>query len=157
MEYIMHLKGTPSQQIELMFWENWKGCWIPFSHKRDSRGRVKVKRNYQNALAHRYIYELNRGKIPEGKVLCHSCDVDGCCNPDHMFVATQLDNVRDCIKKGRYDHTHQRYNNAKVTDDQVREIKTSNASSRILAIKYGLNYRHVERIIRGKSRKYVTV
>lgn len=52
-------------------------------------------------LAHRWIYEQLKGKIPEGMMLCHKCDEPTCVNPNHMFIGTALDNARDAIAKGR--------------------------------------------------------
>jgi hypothetical protein len=51
--------------------------------------------------AHRHSYEMKCGKIPEGLVACHKCDQPACCNPDHIFIGTQQDNVDDREYKNR--------------------------------------------------------
>ena len=49
----------------------------------------------------RYAYEIWVGPIPDGKSVLHRCDNPACCNPAHLFIGTQLDNMRDMIAKGR--------------------------------------------------------
>jgi len=52
--------------------------------------------------AHRLAWVLaNRKLIPEGMNVCHSCDVKLCGRPDHLFLGTQKDNIRDMFSKGR--------------------------------------------------------
>lgn len=61
-----------------------------------------VRRNNTNHRVHRLAWEEAKGPIPEGLNVCHTCDVPACCNPDHLFLGTQLDNVADMRTKGRF-------------------------------------------------------
>jgi len=55
----------------------------------------------QPLYAHRVAWELTYGPIPDGLSVLHRCDVSLCCNPAHLFLGTQTDNMRDAFQKGR--------------------------------------------------------
>lgn len=52
-------------------------------------------------LAHRVAYELANGPFDKDLYVLHACDNPTCCNPDHLSVGTQADNMRDMTEKGR--------------------------------------------------------
>jgi hypothetical protein len=74
--------------------------------------------------AHRYSWEIHKGPIPEGLFVLHKCDNPPCINPSHLFLGTNLDNIKDMVAKGRNKGAKGTRNcKAKLTEDQVREIR----------------------------------
>jgi len=55
----------------------------------------------RTTTAHRKVWEMKFGPIPPDTCVMHTCDNPPCVNVDHLKLGTQLDNVRDCISKGR--------------------------------------------------------
>ena len=77
------------------------GCWVwmgALSGK--GYGKLMLK-EHRLESAHRLSWLLHRGPIPDGLHVLHRCDVRTCVNPDHLFLGTNLDNIRDRIAKGR--------------------------------------------------------
>ncbi len=97
---------------------------------------------------HRLAWRLSHGAIPHGLEVCHTCDNDRCVNPEHLFLATHAENMRDCAVKGRQGRR-------KITDDQVMEIRASTASTRKLASQYGIGHNQIARIKRGESFRHL--
>ena len=77
------------------------------------RGGIKYR-------GHRLVWEEINGSIPEGILVCHSCDNRRCINPDHLFLGMAKDNTQDMMKKGRHKYiTHPKI----VSKDQVEEMQ----------------------------------
>lgn len=79
------------------------GCWLWLGLTKPGKSlEYGLLHAYgRNWPAHRLAWTLYRGPIPEGFQVCHHCDVSLCVNPDHLFIGTNTDNVRDCIQKNR--------------------------------------------------------
>jgi len=127
--------------------EPYSGCWLwTGSTKTGTYGAFSVK-NFPR-FAHRVSWELHRGDIPEGMFVCHSCDTPACVNPDHLFLGTHRDNMKDMRRKSRFPHGEQ-HPNSKLTEDQVIAIRDDNRSHVTIAGDYGVHQVHISRIKRG--------
>ena len=75
-------------------------CW-EWTGARSPAGYGRIKGDNGTLQAHRVAYELTHGPIPDGLFVMHSCDNPPCCNPAHLSVGTNADNVHDSMRKGR--------------------------------------------------------
>lgn len=107
-----------------------------------------------NLYAHRISYEFAHGTIPEGLHVLHSCDNPPCCNPAHLFLGTQVENMADMCAKGRNVPPRAPPNNkhaAKLTKAQVAEIRQASGTYRAIAARFGISRSNVGFIKTGKS------
>lgn len=117
------------------------GCWLWLGNSATGiYGTISIKGKCR--LAHRAFYERFAGPITTGMQVLHRCDVPRCVNPDHLFLGTNLDNIRDRMAKGRKRTGHKirkhhgpvtlprgdRNPMAKLTETEVFEIRAACAS-----------------------------
>jgi hypothetical protein len=76
------------------------GCWL-WTRSVTGKGYGKCGNGFVWVTTHRLSWETFVGPIPEGKHVLHRCDVRRCINPEHLFLGTNADNVRDAIEKKR--------------------------------------------------------
>lgn len=146
------------------FWQKvnvTQGCWIWESGLTDKGyGRFNwIDRHgiARHARAHRLAWVLTNGPIPEGMCVCHKCDVPGCVNPDHLFLGTNAENIRDRGDKGR-STCGSRCPRSKLTEESVAQIRMRRAlgfSRRVVAMEFGVSTETIKLIDRGITWKHV--
>jgi hypothetical protein len=78
------------------------GCWEWTGCRHHQWRYGHFRKEGKNVQAHRFSWELAHGRpVPDGMMVCHSCDNPPCVNPAHLFLGTAKDNVRDMLSKGR--------------------------------------------------------
>jgi hypothetical protein len=102
---------TPSGSDEC--WE-WQG-----RRDEDGYGRLSVRVPGAPISSHRASWAIHFGPIPPGLFVLHTCDNPPCCNPKHLWLGTNADNMRDSFAKGRKTSPKR----TTLTADQVREIR----------------------------------
>lgn len=101
-----------SKKIEDRFWKKVQksdGCWNWIGYKTQIgygiivAGKLGIDDSIhtKRLVAHRVSYGIHYG-VPDKKLfVCHKCDNPSCVRPDHLFLGTQTDNMRDCANKDR--------------------------------------------------------
>jgi hypothetical protein len=95
---------TLGERIKKTGWTVTKnGCWEWNGRKNwCGYGMINITRlGIINQRAHRVVFEYLTGEKIGDRVLCHHCDNPPCVNPEHLFMGTMADNMRDKIEKGR--------------------------------------------------------
>lgn len=155
-------KLTTQQRTENAVASFWRkvlkgpGCWEWTASKKPfGYGQLNVLGKMVNA--HKFAWELVRGKVPEGLVVRHKCDNPSCCNPDHMEIGTQFDNTRDSLARGRIKSGDKHYNR-KLTGEQVRQIREDFRAGlrfHVLAARYGVSDSTISDAVKRKTWKHI--
>ena len=141
------------------------GCWEWTAKVIENTGYGRIKINRKMVLSHRYSYILHHPltiDLWENREICvcHKCDNRKCVNPAHLFLGSRGDNLRDCVAKGRNaDRKGEKHPMVKLTENDVREIRTRYAEGGItqedLGIKYGVKRETISYIILRKNWKHI--
>lgn len=173
-----------------LVFEDSDGCWEwPGSRNPNTGyGQLSSWEDGKRILltAHRVAYRAFKGEIAEGMQVLHRCDNRPCFNPEHLFLGTQLANMRDMISKGRavinvapvhWTKLHPEkivrgaahhlskdasclprganHHNARLTEDDIRQIRASGETLAVLADRYGVSQATLSAIRRLKTWRHV--
>jgi hypothetical protein len=165
-----------AEPLEERFWNNVykehpSGCWL-WEGSTD-RGGYGWVMGMGERKAHRVSWVIHFGVIPDELFVLHKCDNPSCVNPEHLYLGTHLDNVRDAKERKRYRgavgdaNGLRKYpekvrgsNNgmSKLTEADVvemRQLRAEGARVSDIAEKYKLTCAHTSKILVGKLWSHV--
>lgn len=129
--------------------KSYEDCWEWTKGKdKDGYGQCHcAKSAIENKVtrAHQLAFVAWKGSIPEGKIICHTCDNPSCCNPLHLYAGTHKDNVKDCVERGR----HNNGSKPTVNYEDILFWKGQLSSTRVASM-YGISFSRVCQIWRGE-------
>jgi hypothetical protein len=134
-------------------WE-WTGALMQTGY-----GAIRI--GNRTRTTHRVAWELTYGAIPDGMFVCHRCDNRRCCNPSHLFLGTNQDNMRDASAKGRLKGIGrptlrgERHHQCRLTDKQVvviRQLWADGHSQAAIARTVGHSPSQINNIVHHRQR-----
>ncbi len=139
--------------MEFVMPEPMSGCWLWTGDCYSvGYGRISLGGHQGPQVgAHRVAYELFCGPIPSGFHVCHKCDIRICVNPDHLFVGTNQDNIKDRVSKGRSGH-----GGSHLSENDVIAIRADLRPHRLIASEYELSRSAISLIKTRVRWKHVT-
>lgn len=149
-------RGRIPEPVETRFWRKvnkTETCWLWTGSTTDGYGMIGTENSRAVRGAHRVSWELAHGPIPAGLCVLHRCDVRACVRPDHLFLGTRDDNMRDRNQKGRQAQ-HERHGKARLSAEEVAEIRkksAAGATQRALASSYGVGKGTIQHIVSDKT------
>lgn len=105
----MTRKYTLQDQIDA-FWgkvdrsQGSNACWL-WQSSLSQDGYGKFIASGKHFRAHRFAWQITNGVIPDGLQVLHNCpdgDNPKCVNPAHLWLGTDVDNMKDRHDKGHY-------------------------------------------------------
>lgn len=140
-------------------------CWRWLGGKDKDGYGMATGNDGLSRRANRLAWAFTHGPIPDGMLVCHTCDNPSCVRPDHLFLGTPLDNAVDRDRKGRCrapstsnrvrgeDHLR-----AKFTVVIVREIRrlfSEHYPATELAKMFKTSRQSIHRIVKRQAWKHV--
>jgi len=114
--------------IEVRFWSKVKmgklnECW-EWQGAVASNGYGNLKKSFSNNSinSHRISWELHKGKIPKELHVLHKCDNKLCVNPNHLYLGTNKDNMRDKAERN-FNIKGEKNHSAKYTNKDILKIR----------------------------------
>lgn len=153
-------RSQTKEERERVFWSRIEihpsGCWLWTRYRNKQGYGYGFSLDGRQQLSHRVAWQFTFGSIPEGLDVLHRCDNPQCCNPAHLWLGTDKDNVHDSVRKGRFHNggaKGERNGSAKLTAEAVTKIRRVYSKGRVtqrqLAALYGVDQTAISLIVRG--------
>ena len=128
-----------------------EGCWEwpLYRNPQTGYGQLTDHNGEHSRLttAHRAAFQTYIRRLAPGEEACHHCDNRACFNPAHLFAGTHADNMADMARKGRWGvgprAIGERSGQSKLTEDQVRKIRSANGTRAEIAAAFGISESNV--------------
>jgi hypothetical protein len=118
------------------------GCW-DINYARDKDGYTIFHLVCGTLGSHRFMYQIHHQEENiDGLFVCHSCDNPWCVNPDHLWLGTNEDNMKDMVSKNRQAQGGQN-GNSKLSDSDVEEMLLNVESGYFRTCMEIMNHYHV--------------
>lgn len=131
-----------------------RDCWIWTAGKsHNGYGKIEITGNgfKRTERAHRVSYQQFVGPIPKGLLVLHSCDNPSCINPDHLFIGTQKDNIRDREDKKRGNNANAKKTHCPRGHEYNEENTYMNGDKRVCRICRYINNRQRYKNLKSKT------
>jgi len=159
------MTSTTREEMDAKFWSLVKiggpdECWNWSGSTMGGRGDHRYgafSDGRWTYYAHRFAFSVKVGPIPNHAKVLHECDNPLCCNPKHLFLGTQKDNVRDMMAKGRaYKASGDDHGMARLTSEQVLAVFKDPRTQKTIAKEYGVGLTCISNIKTGLTWGHVT-
>jgi len=157
-------KRKPGQDFTEYFWSRVlvsteEQCW-PWTLSTTGPGYGHIRADGKMRDTHRVAWELANGTIPTGMCVLHKCDNRLCCNPAHLSLGSQAENLRDCVAKGRAAKAFgERSGAAKLDETKVRLVYLlvveEGMTMKEAGTVVGVTGKNVQAIVSGRTWKHL--
>ena len=95
--------------------------WIGGCFTRDGYGQIGICG--QMRRSHRISWIIHFGKIPNKLYVLHKCNNRKCIRPDHLYLGTQFENMRDAILAGNLSPKGEKNGRSRISERDVLMIR----------------------------------
>lgn len=140
------------------------GCWLwEAGVSSIGYGKIGGPKGYPKGMyAHRASWLIHRGYLPDSKNVLHKCDNRCCVNPDHLYLGTHEDNMKDMKNKGRANRNSVNVGSENGTSKlserdvmQIKDLLVNRIPLSKIASRFSCSISTISQIKTGKTWKHV--